>query len=152
MIRDALISPCGLYRFRLSRKMGSVLFVMNNPSTADAEIDDPSVKRCIAFARAWGYPKLTVGNTNPTRSTDPSLATVPPESALMDNDLHLMSQALRADLVIVGWGDAAHPILATRALEILRSLTPVHHLGLTKAGNPRHPLYLKGDLKPTLWT
>jgi hypothetical protein len=158
MNRSAIISPCGDYRHSLTREeaslfesRGTVLFCLNNPSTADAEFDDPTVLRGWGYARTWGYHRMVFVNTNPYRSPDPDSAIVPPEHILLENDKHLRAAAGEADLVICAWGGDAYPELAARALNILRELRPLHILELSIAGIPKHPLYLKGSLLPTLW-
>lgn len=157
MKRSAVISPCGLYRYSLTREEGAmfasktVLFVLNNPSAADADIDDPTVRRGWGYARAWGCNKMIFANTNPFRSTDPALAIVPPEEVLAENDTHLRFATYEADLVILAWGTKARPALASRALSVLHCQMPVHVLALSKDGIPKHPLYLKADLRPILF-
>lgn len=158
MNRSAIISPCGDYRYSLTREVsslfdgkGTVLFCLNNPSKADAEVDDPTAVRGWGYAQAWGYNRMVFVNTNPHRSTDPDSAIVPPENILMENDTHLRFAAAEANLVICAWGTDAYPELAARALNVLRELRPLHYLELSKAGIPKHPLYLKGSLLPTLW-
>ena len=75
MIKSAEISPCGLYRYSLTRKWeawkGTVNFIMLNPSTADAQEDDPTIRRCIGFAKAWGYGGIVVTNLFAYRATNP---------------------------------------------------------------------------------
>lgn len=157
IIRDATLSPCGLYRFTLMRQIkggfgtGSVLFILNNPSVADGRIDDPTCKRGMAFAASWSYSTLWFVNTNPCRATDPDEAHVPAESILAENDYHLLSLANECSLVVAAWGDRANPVLRERALAVVRQVSRIRVLGLTKAGNPRHPLYLKGNLIPRPW-
>ena len=158
MNRAAIISACGTYRYSLSREeaplfesKGTVLFGLNNPSTADAEIDDQTVRKCWSYVRGWGYHRMVFVNTNPHRSTDPDSAIVPPEAILAENDAHLKFAAAEAELIICAWGTKARPELVARALRVLRCQKPLHILELSKAGIPKHPLYLKGNLQPTLW-
>lgn len=162
MIRSAVISPCGTHRFQLLREFEiedtersiggtSVLFVLNNPSTADGKSEDPTSRRGKGYTDAWGHSRYYFGNTNPWRSTDPRLARVPPEDVLTENDLWLREMASEASLTIAAWGGKANPALADRALRVLREVTDVHYLELTNDGTPKHILYLKGDLEPKLW-
>lgn len=79
---SADVSACGRYRYWLSRRLSmgerTILFVGLNPSTADAALDDPTIRRCVGFARAWGFDWLFMGNVNAFRSTDPKgLPTTP---------------------------------------------------------------------------
>lgn len=158
MNRAAIISQCGDYRFSLVREelplltsKGMVLFVLNNPSIADAEIDDRTCMKCWRYAQAWGYHRMVFVNTNPHRSTDPDSAIVPPENILQENDTHIRFAAHEANLIICAWGGDAYPDLAARALRVLKCQKPLHVLELSKHGIPKHPLYLKGSLLPNLW-
>ena len=129
---------------------GSVAFVMLNPSTADDTTDDPTIRRCKGFADSWGFRDLVVVNTNPMRSTNPRRTPEPTEFDLRENDEYLRCAAFYAELVVCAWGGHVRKDLEERVLDVYTE-TPLHHLGLTKAGKPRHPLYLRGDLQPTLW-
>lgn len=161
MKTGAQISADGLYRFTLTRQIErsprsilfqeSVLFLMNNPSTADANLDDPTIRRCSGYAGAWGYGWLDVGNINPTRATNPKDADIPPEDILEENDDWLRLLAFRSDLIVAAWGAAAPQILVDRVMTLVEPIQTVKALALTKAGQPRHPLYLKADLVPFTW-
>lgn len=146
--------PLSAYRFVLTRAWpggdGECLFVMQNPSTADATHDDPTIKRCIKFAASWGFSSLRVVNTNPVRATDPADCYVPSETILAHNDWHVR-RALRGALrVVAAWGVDANAELVARMLRLLAA-RDVCVLGLTKHGVPRHPLYLRKDTTPELW-
>lgn len=153
LVRTAELSDCGRYRWWLRRswKHGgdgrAVCFVMLNPSTADALADDPTVRRCMGFARSWGFSVLTVRNLFALRATDPKeLLTAAEPTGGARGDLEL-AVAKSADLVVCAWG-AGVPFGRDRlALKILAG-KPLHCLGATKAGHPRHPLYVRGDAKP----
>lgn len=159
----AIISPCGLYRYRLERDLGgveadpnrhvAVAFVMLNPSTADAERDDPTIRRCIGYARRWGYGKLIVGNAYAWRSTDPAGLWTAPDPVGPDNDQHIKQIARDADLVVCAWGAHASADRARRVYELITSAgRQPRALTLTKAGAPGHPLRLRADLRPVPWT
>lgn len=153
----AVISDCGRYRYTLEREWmtgsGTCLFIMLNPSTADAEQDDPTIRRCIGFAQRWGYKRLTVGNLFAYRATDPKdlRRQTPLEVAAgPENDEWLRRLCTQAALVVAAWGSHrfasyrlpfVEPILAERSGGVVC-------LGATKAGHPRHPLYVKGDVEP----
>jgi hypothetical protein len=147
MIRSAILSPCGKYRYSLTREDESlfdsekrhVVFVLNNPSTADAESEDHTSRKGWAYTVSWGYRRMSFVNTNPYRSTDPSMARIPPENILSENDTHLRFAVASSDLVICAWGADADPILAKRALTVLRFQKTLHVLKLTKAGIPWNP-------------
>lgn len=144
---SAVISECGNYRYRLERTWDSdkpaVAFVMLNPSTADASEDDPTVRRCIAFARSWGYGRLIIGNLFALRSSDPLILKVHPEPVGPFNDLHLLQIAKDAEEVVCAWG--AHGSLRARDDEALRFLSGKRTVALkrTNDGSPGHPLYIK---------
>lgn len=120
---------------------------MLNPSTADAELDDPTIRRCISFAKREGCTELTVVNLFAYRSTDPKQLYKVDDPIGPQNDFYI-KQAIRAHdmgIVIAAWG--AHPIAINRAKEILAmpEFADVLCLGTTKKGAPRHPLYVKSD-------
>ena len=147
-LAGAVLSPCGRYRYSLTRMFftgrGRVLFIMLNPSTADAETDDPTIRRCIGFAHRWGFQELAVANLFAWRATDPRELRRADDPVGPENDRHLMMMSGCADAVIAAWG--ARGSYRNRAAEVLDLLEgTVEHLGLTKQGNPKHPLYLRAD-------
>src|SRR5215831_11056020 len=110
--RDARISDCGRYRYLLRRTWDHskprALFVMLNPSTADAEIDDATIRSCIRLSRERGYGSFEVVNLYAWRATDPEELPTPPSMALGSENPHILNDAIaRADTVICAWG--AHP-------------------------------------------
>jgi hypothetical protein len=123
---------------------------MLNPSTADDVLDDPTIRRCIAFAQAWGYARLVVVNTNPCRSTDPKLTPFPTPEQQLDNDIAVLRETMNADRIVCAWGANVHPLLGSHMRALLADRT-LYHLGLTKQGHPRHPLYLRSDTQPIAW-
>lgn len=146
---SAVLSPCGRYRYSLTRTFftgrGRVLFVMLNPSTADAETDDPTIRRCIGFARKWGFQRLDVANLFAWRATDPQELRRAIDPVGPENDRRLMMLSSCADAVIAAWG--AQGSYRNRATEVLGLLEgTVEHLGLTRQGHPKHPLYLRADV------
>lgn len=149
----AQISECGRYRYTLHRWWGDgdrLAFVMLNPSTADAEVDDPTIRRCMGFARALGLDGIRVFNLYAFRATKPAdlWQTAEPTGGARNDDLlrELLLQAKRQQ-VIAAWGANAK---ADRVDEVMSWLGSEHllALGLTKAGAPRHPLYLRADALP----
>lgn len=157
MARDAVLSPCGLYRYRLGRTWDAstarVCWVMLNPSTADASVDDPTIRRCIGFARAWGFGGLDVVNLFALRSPDPRALRTAADPVGPENDRHILDVAGRAGLVVCAWG--ADGFARSRARSVLGSLAArglvVHRLASTREGAPAHPLYLAGGLMPVPW-
>jgi hypothetical protein len=152
---SAGLSDCGRYRYWLRRswKTGGggrvVCFVMLNPSTADHEADDPTVRRCMAFTRSWGFSALSVRNLFALRATDPAELLEADDPVGPSGDAELAA-AGAADLVVAAWGASVPFGREARALEILAGV-PLHCLGLTKSGAPRHPLYVRGDTRPAPW-
>ncbi|WP_027947183.1 DUF1643 domain-containing protein [Amycolatopsis taiwanensis] len=148
--KSAVISPCGTYRYELTRRWSDgppVGWVMLNPSTADANLDDPTIRRCIAFAKAWGYGGIVVRNLYALRATDPRELDRHSEPIGPDNDAHL-ARCVGEPLTIVAWGarggDRGREVLGLLAS---RGVRP-HLLATTGDGQPRHPLYLRADLLP----
>lgn len=160
--RGAELSDCELYRYRLRRVLdgkGSierapenpVTFVMLNPSTATASQDDPTIRRCMRFARDWGHTDLLVANLFAYRATDPAeleaCHTVSKAAAIgPGNDEVLMNLPAHGPIVCA-WG--GHRLAKERGAYVLRLIgRPVMCLSKTKAGAPGHPLYLPADSKP----
>jgi len=147
-------------RFTLTRDFGFgdklCVFVMLNPSTADETHNDPTINRCVGFAKSWGYDSLLVVNTNPMRSTNPKACPLPALDVLLTNDEHIRTAARAASKIVCAWGVNVDPVLESRTIAVLRpwSVWPglICHLGLTKHGHPRHPLYLPGHLTPAPWS
>ena len=148
--QNAVISACGRYRYLLTRQVGpgsrTATFIMLNPSTADASINDATIRRCIGFARRWGCGRLAVLNLFAFRATDPADMKraedpVGPENrAWFDRTLSDAGEGP----VVCGWGvhgehaGQDQTVLGWLAEIGVRSLA----LGLTKEGHPKHPLYL----------
>lgn len=124
---------------------------MLNPSTADAERDDPTIRRCIGFARSWGFGGLLIANLWTLRATDPrelARADVPARNH-RESAVALRELAERSALVVEAWG--AHHTAARRELAVRRLLegrAPRAVLGRTRDGSPAHPLYLRGTTLP----
>lgn len=149
----ATLSPDGRYRYRLWRIWGSgetMAWIMLNPSTADAEVDDPTIRRCMSFARREGYEGIEVINLYAWRATDPKeLADVyqvggPANAAHWDYVLNNHN----IGMIVAAWG-ASRPkvrgeVIRSRALDQWYT-GGWYCLGTTKDGSPRHPLYVKGD-------
>ncbi len=143
---DAAISRDRVYRYSLVRRWGDgdvVRWVMLNPSTASATEDDPTIRRCMGFARAWGYDGIVVHNLYALRATDPRALRTHPDPVGPVNDSYIAGWRVPT---VCAWGAHADTGRAGRAGEVLALLrrtdvTPMC-LGRTKAGHPRHPLYL----------
>lgn len=147
---SAVFSPCRRYRYELWRRWSTgpyCNFIGLNPSTADETQNDPTIRRCIAFAKAWGYGALCMTNLFAFRATDPAVmkAYEFPIGG-HDNDLSLRAVAEAAGITIAAWG--VHGTHQDRAADVVKMIPRLHCLGLSKDGHPRHPLYLKADSKP----
>jgi hypothetical protein len=144
ILGSAVFSKCGRYRYVLRRTWNesgpTVLIIGLNPSTADAECDDPTIRRCIGFARDWGYGSLLVGNLFAYRATHPRVLKSVADPIGPRNDSWLRNLVRQADFVVAAWG--IHGSLHSRDMQVLAAVSDVHCLGVTKAGYPRHPLYL----------
>jgi hypothetical protein len=153
MRSNALLSPCRRYRFALWRRWEfwpQVLFIMLNPSTADELTDDPTIRRCIGFARYWGFGSLAVGNLFAYRTTSPGELCASPDPVGSKNDRWLTRLHEESSLTIAAWGNQGR--LLGRSSAVASILTGLHILGLTVLGEPRHPLYVRSDVVPRHWT
>jgi hypothetical protein len=154
---SAVISECGTYRYALSREFsegkGRLLFVMLNPSTADAASDDPTIRRCAGFARQDGFSALDVANVFAFRATDPRALFRTSDPVGPENDSWLKRLAGRADKIILAWGNLAPKNRADGVVRLLRGpeLRPLFALRITKVGAPQHPLYVAKSTCTVLW-
>jgi hypothetical protein len=143
-------SPCGTWRYTLWRQWGDgegiAAFIGLNPSTADECQDDPTVRRCINFARQWGYGGMVMLNIFAYRATDPKLMKAAKDPVGPLNDEVLRERCGAADVAVACWG--THGAHQGRAADVAGALVGLSCLGLTKAGHPKHPLYLRGDTEP----
>ncbi len=144
-----------LYRFELTMELEKnprrwVLFTLLNPSTATAFKVDPTVRRCIGYAMQWKFDGLMIANAFAYRSTKRAALRTVDNPVGEGNDKYIVSMAQRADLVVCGWGNDG--ALFGRSAGVLRVLREAgvrpKALAVTKAGEPGHPLYLKGKLRP----
>lgn len=156
-VGTAIYSSDEQYRYRLSRVWDPVgdrvCFLMLNPSTATEVKLDPTVTRCMNSARAWGYGSAEVVNIFAWRSTDPRQLKLTADPIGPGNDRSILSAARGAALIVAAWG--SHGSYLDRATHVADMVTgsgnDLHALAYTAAGQPRHPLYLPGNLRPTLW-
>lgn len=153
----AIYSDCERYRYSLSRVWDPsgthVHFVMLNPSTATEIQNDPTVERCERRARALGFGSFTVTNIFAWRDTDPRKMKAAHDPIGADNDAAILKASIEADQIIAAWGThGAHLERGTEVERVLRTLgKPLYHLGLSKAGHPKHPLYIAYTEQPKLW-
>ena len=143
-----IFSPKRLYRYSLVSIVGTekkiCLFICLNPSTADETRDDNTVRRCKSYAKQWGYGVFSIANIFAYRATNPKELYKAANPIGLDNDRYIRESAECADLIVAAWGNHGdHLGRGEDVLNILKGTEkPVHTLGLTKAGQPKHPLYL----------
>ncbi|NNE53429.1 MAG: DUF1643 domain-containing protein [Sulfitobacter sp.] len=153
----ALYSTCERYRYSLERAWDAngprVMFVMLNPSTATEVQNDPTVERCERRARHLGYGAFRVTNIFAWRATDPRDMRAAADPVGGENDTVLLRGADWADAIIAAWGvHGAHLERGPEVAEMMQGWsTPLYHLGLSKEGHPRHPLYLPYAQQPVVW-
>lgn len=152
MNRKTILSPCRTYRYTLWRDFGGLagegyaMFIGLNPSTADEVNNDRTIKRCMSFAKSWGYGALCMTNLFAFRATRPVDMIAAADPVGPDNDVHLIDLARGAGIVVAAWG--ANGTHLERDLAV-RALVPnLHFLRKTKDGHPGHPLYLSASLVP----
>jgi hypothetical protein len=149
-----IFSPDRAHRYTLWRDLGggvgTCMFAMLNPSTADETKDDPTVRRAAGFARLWGYRYLAVGNIFALRATNPKELYKHPDPEGPENLRWFCDMAEYADLVIMAYG--VHGALGNQGRMYCSALqnlgVQMHALKLTKGGLPGHPLYLPGNAMP----
>lgn len=151
MTGSAELSPCGTFRYRLQRTWNPdaplIVFLMLNPSTADATSDDATLRACLSRALAGGFGRLTVLNLFALRATDPARLQQAADPVGPGNEAALrdgLSDLKADDRLICAWGNGGR--LQGRGAAVVRQLRErglaLHHLGLTASGEPRHPLYV----------
>ena len=151
--RHAELSEDRAYRYRLSRVWADgprATFVMLNPSTADAHADDPTLRRCIGFARHWGLGGLNVVNVYAFRATSPAALWKVSDPVGPENNRFLEEAAASGEVLVAAWGahakqERVQEVLAIPGFERLTCLRT------TKHGYPSHPLYLPKELSPAPW-
>lgn len=151
----AIVSVCDRYRYQLTRQWDidkpTILFIMLNPSTADAFLDDPTIRRCVGFAKEWGYGSLSVVNLFAWKDRHPDGLLTSGDPVGRDNIDYLFRSVREAELIVCAWGNS--PILKklniNKQFNAITSINkPLHCLGLSVDGTPKHPLYLPKSTKP----
>ena len=147
--KNATFSDCRKYRYVISRtwdgKKKTILFIGLNPSTADEQIDDPTIRRCINYAQNWGYGSLLMVNLFAYRATMPTELKKVKNPIGNDNDLHIKELIKKVDLTVAAWGNEGS--LLNRDKEIKKIIPNLMCLKINKSGQPAHPLYQKKDLQ-----
>ena len=148
--QKARFSRCRHYRYSLQRQWhggrGRVLFIGLNPSTADHRRDDPTIRRCVGFARDWGFAALEVVNLFAFRATYPQDLKAAADPVGPHNDRWLRRCHRRADLTVACWGNDG--AFRERAGAVLAALDDLYCLRLNRSRQPAHPLYLPAHLEP----
>ena len=146
---SAVLSPCRRYRYALWRRWSdapAVVFIGLNPSTADETKDDATIRKCIGYAKRWGYGALGMFNLFAFRARQPLDMLAESDPIGPDNDRVLRSLPQSCSMIIAAWGcDGSH---LGRDKKVMAMLPTLHALHITKEGMPGHPLYLKGDATP----
>lgn len=158
MRKDAFIDATEQYRYWLLREWDSSLpkmaFIMLNPSTADANVDDATIRRCINFAKSSDYGSIQVVNLFAYRATQPErLKEKDIDPIGEQNDDYIIDTCSSSDIIIAAWG--VNGTLQSRAAKVERLIGintyDLHCLGTSKDGYPRHPLFVKDDVMPVLY-
>ena len=153
----AIYSDCERYRYVLTRVWDpggrKALFVMLNPSTATEVQNDPTVERCERRARTLGFGGFRVCNIFAWRETDPKIMRGAADPVGPANDAAIRESCLWADTIICAWGTHGAHLDRGPAVERLMRATgrPLTHLGLTRDGHPKHPLYIGYTVAPMDW-
>ena len=150
--RGAKFSPCKKYRFQLWRlwddQLPIIMFLMLNPSSADAHHDDPTIRRCANFTKNWGYGGFYIGNLYPLISTKPKLLLQSLSTSHLENKSNLNEMSKKCTRIVCAWGN----------FQIVKKLgipddfffdvkDKLYYISMSKNKIPKHPLYLKSNLK-----
>lgn len=160
--RTATISDCGVYRYRLERLLSGApkvaAFIMVNPSTADAEIDDQTIRKCIGFSKANGFGRFVVGNKFAFRAKDINALRDARDPVGPDNDRHLEEIMREADVHIAAWGSLSKlpETLRKRWHDIVRMSdrlgVTLHCIGVNDDKHPKHPQMTGYAVPVTEWS
>jgi hypothetical protein len=165
----ASFTPCRTWRYALWRRWNDsrvedidgtdlgpdyhrmVAFIGLNPSTADETQDDPTIRRCISFAKDWGFDGMAMLNLFAFRATEPAVMKAAADPVGPDNDECLRRAVRLFAMTVAAWG--THGVHQNRDYAIRGFISPaqLYVLGLTKDGHPKHPLYLRSGLQPVRW-
>jgi len=146
----AIFNVDGGYRYSLWRAWSAhyprIVFVMLNPSTADEKKNDPTIRRCIEFARAWKFGSIEVVNLFAYRATNYKDLFNVSDPVGAENNRFILQAIERCSNVVLGWGTRGMLLDRDRqVMSLLAGRNDLYCLGITKNGQPRHPLYVKGN-------
>lgn len=152
--KSATLSRCKRYRYQLERRWGAspsrrstVVFIGLNPSTADATTDDPTIRKCIAYAQRWKFNRLIMVNLFAWRATDPNELMTSADPIGKQNDNYIATAVASGSLTIACWGE--HGSLLSRSDDLRAQYSrKLHCLRTNVSGQPAHPLYLPASLTP----
>lgn len=152
----AVFSPDQRYRYTLSRRLGflgegTVLFVGLNPSTATAETNDRTIRRCMGFSQAWGFQVMLMGNIYAFRSTDPAKLPAEPDCVGEENAHYLALMLAAATKVIAAWGGYRLGPEGLELTQLVAASGKSFSLGRNDDGTPCHPLYLSKKTELVPW-
>lgn len=154
---SAAYSECESYRYSLTRIWEAdaprLLYIMLNPSKATELRNDPTIERCERRARALGFGGFIACNLFAWRETDPRALRRAVEPVGAENDLALLEAAGQSRMILCAWGvHGTHLDRADAVERLMRGAGhELHHLGLTRLGYPRHPLYVSYATRPEPW-
>ena len=150
MKNTAQLSHCRNYRYALWRTWDDtkpwVMFIGLNPSTADETTDDPTLTRCINYAKAWGYGGVCMANLFAYRATEPMNMKAAQDPIGSDNNAWLIKLAKQASLVVAAWGNNGGYL--GRSKQVVALMPHLSCLKVNQSGEPAHPLYQAAKLKP----
>lgn len=150
MEKKAIISKDKIYRYKLSRTWDStkptILFIGLNPSIANENVDDPTITRCINFAKDWGYGTLLMANLFAFRSTYPKNIYLIDDPIGKDNDHYLLECVTQSDLIAACWGN--NGTYMNREKVITELVPNLYCLQKNKNGTPHHPLRPPRNIHP----
>jgi len=146
----AIFDVSGKYRYSLWRSWSTyhprIVFILLNPSTADEQKNDPTIRRCMGFAREWNFGSLEVVNLFAYRATDYRELFKASNPVGAENNYFLTQAVARCSTVVLGWGNRGNFLDKDRqVMSLLAWRNDLYCLGITRDGQPRHPLHMKGD-------
>ena len=148
--KSAIFSPCETYRYSLTRvwndKRKSIIFIGLNPSTADENNDDPTIRKCMHYAYQWDFGGLIMVNLFAFRATHPNDLKKSKLPVGKNNNHFIINSIKESEMTIVAWGNDGQ--LYGRDKEVLKLISNPMCLNINKTGQPAHPLYQKNDASP----